>query len=361
MIYAYKYLPWRIDDFNMNIVYFFEQLFNHCPEHYDENLLLRQAFIPMANNSPVRLRNHFEAITEAYWGLEEDEKEVVRNTFELAKDIEKLCSDTSIDFLRFEQLPARIGPLLKTFTMSLWEDYPQNNMVSASYGTVQDHFNAFASPDHQSALICPFCGLHKLKPANAINRDAYDHYIPKAFYPFISVNFMNLSPICHECNGDEKHSDDTLYKDGIRRRIFYPFDETFEKDQLSIKIIAKEKFNPVNLKTLLSNIQWDYVIKYAGSDDSRTQTWDEIFKIKRRYRENILIYQTIWHEMYLRVYKRETTRGKPFRIIIDDLMEDTKYKMYNSPLGILQYIYFSFFISIDNLEEKLMETTFIRD
>ena len=120
------------------------------------------------------------------------EKLIVQQAFTANSDIENLCKDVTILPIKYDALPNGIRDLLKAFLTKLWEDFPMNNLLEADCGTVQEHFNSFVSSKHQQALVCPFCGLNKLKTSESINRDAYDHYIPKGFYPFISINFKNL-------------------------------------------------------------------------------------------------------------------------------------------------------------------------
>ncbi|HSH68240.1 MAG TPA: hypothetical protein VLB84_21095 [Bacteroidia bacterium] len=352
MIYAYKYLPHKIENFNSNIAHFFEQLFKNDLAIYDENILLAAEFIPIVNKSPVSLKNNLSEITRIYHLLPDTDKQVLQNAFCIAKDIENLCTDTTINLVKFDEIHVDIRNLLKAFSVSLWEDFPQNQLVENAYGQVQEHFQAFTSSVHQKALICPFCGLHKLKPSGAPNRDAYDHYIPKAFYPFISINFKNLFPICHECNSDEKKTTDTLY-DGINReRVFYPFDSHYQANQLSVVIKPSVTYNPSNLKTLLNDIDWKYAITLAGRTDSRLTSWDRIFHIQRRYRENIVVYQIEWFEQLLEKYKRELVKGTSFENFKKEIIDEAKSYISSWPLGILRYVYFNFLFSISDFEEK---------
>ncbi len=353
MIYAYKQLPHRIDGFHQNIKYFFDQLFTHSPANYDEALLLRKAFIPMVNASPASLRGNLEKITIAFHNLSEEEQTDVMFAFIANDDIKTLCDSIDCIPIKFDELPDPVRDLLKTFFMMLWESYPQNALLEASCGTVQEHFNDFVSAAHQKARICPFCGLSKLKTSESINRDAYDHYIPKAFYPFISINFNNLFPICHECNSDEKKATDTLYNGATRRQVFYPLDATYQFDQLSITITPTQHYNPTNFKTLLYDINWTYTISLAGNADPRLTAWDEIFHIKRRYRENVLVYQTEWYEEIVTRFKREKAKGTSFNKFRDEIIEDAEFQKIIAPFGVLRHSYFNFLFSIQDFEAKL--------
>lgn len=194
MIYAYKHLAHRIENFHANIAYFFEQLFANDLAAYDENLLLQPAFIPIVNRSRASLKNNLSAVTIAYHELDAAEKLQVQQAFEANADIENLCSDVTKLPVKYDALPNVMKDLLKTFLTKLWEDFPLNDLLKTACGTVQEHFVAFVSSTHQQALVCPFCGLYPLKPSGSINRNAYDHYIPKAFIRLSPSTFKIYFP-----------------------------------------------------------------------------------------------------------------------------------------------------------------------
>lgn len=354
MIYTYKQLSHPIQGLHVELVYFFEQLFRSAPQHYDETTLLTHDFIKIVNKSPISLKANLIAITEGYYLLTSSEKKIIREAFYANCQIQKLCIDTKLNAIKFKAIKnVNYCKLLKDFLTTLWEDYPQNKFIEKKFGTVLIHFNDFLNPSHQKALVCPFCGLNKLKPSGSINRNAYDHFVPKAMYPFVSINFQNLFPICHECNSDEKKDIDTLYFKNKRRKLLHPADSKYNGQKLSITVIPKESYSTKNLKTLLTDINWEFAINLAGKVDTRLLAWDDIFKIKRRYREHIKIYQTEWFEQLQVRYKRELKKGTSFKSFKDEIKEDTQYLITDSPLGILKYVYYNFLFSIPSFEAKL--------
>lgn len=94
----------------------------------------------------------------------------------------------------------------------------------------------------QQGRKCPFCGINDLLGEHHSRREAYDHYLPKALYPFNSINFRNLVPACHHCNSSYKTSKDPAYtpKDPARavhrRAIFYPYKAAAHSIELQIDL-----------------------------------------------------------------------------------------------------------------------------
>ena len=354
MIYTYKHLSHSIEGFHTEIVYFFEQLFKHTNQNYDEKVLLRSGFIKLVNQSPKLLKANLMAITKSYYLLSSNDKNVVISAFYANCQIKKLCSDIKLEAVKFEEISDEdFRKLLKDFLTMLWEDYPQNKLVERKFGTVLTHFNDFLNSAHQKALVCPFCGLNKLKPSGSINRNAYDHFVPKAMYPFVSVNFQNLFPICHECNSDEKKDIDTLYLKDKRRKLLFPFDTRYNRKNLTVTVVPKEVFNPKTLKTLLTDIDWEFAIKLAGKSDVRLSGWDDLFKIKRRYTEHIKRYQTEWFGQLQTRFIREVSKGTTFKSFKKEILEDAAYIIEDTPLGILKFVYFKFLFSVPSFESKL--------
>jgi hypothetical protein len=358
MIYAYRHLPHRIEKFHENFIYFFQKMVEKDLAGYNEKELLKAEFAAIVNNSG-KLVGEMRKIIEQYHLLSESDKTIVKQALTNNCEIENLCANSGgFTPIKYEQISSEaFRNLLKGFLTELWEGYHFVNAIRDNFGTVQEHFNAFVSANHQRALICAFCGLYPLKPNESIHRNAYDHYIPKSLYPFISINFHNLFPICHECNSDEKTKADTLFNGGARRQVFYPLDANFSSNDLSISVDRREPYNQENYKTLLSDIEWQYSITIAGNADQRITSWDEIFNIKRRYRENILRYQSEWYDEILMKYRREKAKGTSYNSFRNGMIEDAEYQRMISPLGILRHTYFHFLFSNEELENELSEMT----
>jgi len=322
---------------------------------YDEKKLLNKQFAKIINDSG-KLVGQMKEIVNQYHLLSPSDKQVVTNALVNNNKIESLCKN-SIGFtpIKYNQISNnKFRVLLKDFLTSLWEEYYFVNSIKDNFGTVQEHFKFFK--ENQNAKVCPFCGLYPLKPAKSIYRNDYDHYLPKAMYPFVSINYQNLYPICDECNCDEKKTTDTLYRGNIRREVFFPFDKAYKPEELLVSIKVNSKYDKQTLKTLLDEIDWEFAIELAGKNDPRLISWDEVFHIKRRYREYLIDFQKTWFQDFvLKRYKEDMADGLSFNRYKVKLISDSKDQIKDNPLSILRYVYFNFIFSITDIELRLKE------
>lgn len=131
-----------------------------------------------------------------------------------------------------------------------------------------------AIPDH----LCPFCGLEYFDAPGG-PREALDHYLSEARYPFAAANLRNLVPMGHKCNSKYKLAQDILRReDGTRRRSFDPYEAT-----AGVRVYLSRS-TPFEGK---GGILPDWIIDFAP-DNEEASTWDQVFRIRERYRRDIL-------------------------------------------------------------------------
>lgn len=123
---------------------------------------------------------------------------------------------------------------------------------------------------------CPFCGLGDIKGMRHTRREAYDHYLPKALYPFNSINFRNLAPACHECNSTYKLSRDPAHNTAGRRKAFYPYATGGHGIE-----IATDLNTPDIDRLTHADIQLTFRPAVAHEE---IETWKEVYGIDERYK-----------------------------------------------------------------------------
>ncbi len=168
-------------------------------------------------------------------------------------------------------------------------------------------------------------------------KEAYDHYLPKSKYPFTSMNFMNLFPMCTDCNSKEKGKDDIILKNGKKRIVSYPFDKHGVAKSLVIKPVNK---NGIKVRSkLLKNIDWDFEISMAKSNDERVDSWNNIFGIKKRYKLRVSTLETIWFEWLIDGYKDSLDDRVLFSVFKKRKLKEVKKQILTTEKGIIKYSY----------------------
>lgn len=145
------------------------------------------------------------------------------------------------------------------------------------FGTIQSHYTEFSTANGLKSRRCPFCGSARMLNEYNTKKEAYDHFLPKEQYPFISIHFMNLFPMCHTCNSSYKSRKNPvdILKLGAQKKVFYPFLNygkiSFEVSisNLNLEIITPSEVTLNN--TLIGN-------------EDEIESWESIFGIQERHK-----------------------------------------------------------------------------
>ncbi len=136
------------------------------------------------------LKDEIERIYKIFKGLNPADKTKVKDAFTTTNDIESLCDGTSPVYL--SALPAVVEDDIKPLFKWCYETLLGKDKVA---GDKMDYYNKLVKDPDNDFDTCPCCGLTDIESAESICREDYDHYLPKAHYPFAGVNFLNLVPI----------------------------------------------------------------------------------------------------------------------------------------------------------------------
>jgi len=217
-------------------------------------------------------------------GLNPEEIKLLKRAVHNNNKIRELCNG-DIEPVKYEQIEAintNLSKAIKTFCDSLY-DYCIK--LAPFYNSYED-INTYYKVVVKKSSVCKCCGINKVLTQFHTHRSALDHYLPRKHYPFNSLNFKNLIPICDICNSKYKLSEDTLYtttknkgkKSNSKTRTvaFYPFSKTAHN--ININITFKKNFDPdIEPK--------DIEIKFTcAGNEEKVATWDRIFGIKENYR-----------------------------------------------------------------------------
>lgn len=352
MIYGYQYYQHKIETFHEGIMYFFEYLLKNEPSTFNRIDMFHPDFEPLMKLSKTKFDPLLEELVLEYAKLNAFQKKKVKLAFKNNNEIERLCNGY-LTPIQYDDFKSTFSEKLKKFSKKLWEEYAHNNKVRKECGEVKHHFDKFTDPKHQKAFLCPFCGLNSLKPSSGEYRDAYDHYLPMSLYPFISMNFKNLAPTCHDCNSNEKGDNPVIFKNSIRRKVFFPFDFTLKSEDLQLKIVPTMKYNKSSKSTLLSKINFEYEIKIGRKYTQQIKSWEDIYGIKKRYKEYIPSMQSEWFSWIVDRYKESVEDKVSFSKFKQRRLKELRKQINSREKGLMQYSYIEYFLSQSNIEKKL--------
>lgn len=347
MLFSFKHIDHEILCYHEHIAYFFKQLFHHAPKKFDKDLLFDKQFHKVLSDSKKFL-GYAKKITSIYYDLSFGERQNVKIAFNNNTSTQAY-SDTTISLVKYDDLDDTIAEVLWEFFDYLWKESFDLKEIEKQFNTVKSHYDKIA----KGVKVCPFCGVSKFKPVNGKNREDYDHVLPKAKYPFISINFYFVVPTCDECNTDEKKAKDTPYNINLRRKVYNPFNPYIKIENLEVDIIPKEKYNASNLATLLSLINWEYKITRDSKEEEELETWNEVYRIKGRYKEFVNDCEIEWFSELKTYYKRELKKGQKFQDIKKEFLEDLEYQILKSAIGIVRFSYFNFILALPDIEDRL--------
>ncbi len=357
MLYSFKPVNHTIYLFHEHIAHIFRQVFLHDPAKFDDNLLVRPEFLPILNSAKVSIKQPLEEIVQLFHTLPDKGKNQLRQAFITNNNIASF-ENKNIKPIKFTDLNNTvIAAKLKSFFEDLWNDYHQVNQMLTDFGTVKSHYDDLTHEDNCIGIVCPFCGIDTFEPSGGKYREAYDHLLAKADYPFVSINFNLMVPTCHKCNSNEKRKTDTLFNDdGSRRVVYYPYDTSIFLDDLEISVIPDIPYDAYKLESLLKSVSWHFEFRRAGISDERLTSWDDIYQVKRRYFEWLRRLEKVWFGELQQSYKRDYELYVPFNTFRDDFMKKAKYQIANDSMGIIRHTYYSFLFSTKDFENRLFET-----
>lgn len=300
MLFPYTYVPHQMEKMQEFVDFIFYEVWCKAPRglafHPDlfannpdlKDIMSEFGFSPKASGKGKEFYQDVKAIYELFAVLSPLDVDQFKSWYQANNDIEKVCAnDPAIHVARYSDiavhhrtLATSLGKLFKgLYSQSLLDLAVIRNKI----GDVDDHYHAFMKANKVGK--CPFCGIHDLLGEYHSKREAYDHYLPKALYPFNSINFRNLVPTCHNCNSSYKTSKDPAYtpKDSARpvsrRTVFYPYTTMPHKIDIQIDLLN------LNVDTLKDT---DIVLTFGPIEvNDQIETWKDVYGIEERYKAKL--------------------------------------------------------------------------
>lgn len=297
MLFPYTYVPHQMEKMQVFIDFIFNEVWCKAPTNgpfgldlFVGNADLREvmeAFLYDDSKGAYFFYSHVERIYGLFSALPPEQVEQFQRWYQGNNNLEKVCAqDPAAQIARYTDIASAhkdLGEQLASFFKGLYS-LLSLAALKAKIGDINDHYQAFVSVN--KAGKCPFCGINDLLGEYHTNREAYDHYLPKALYPFNSINFRNLVPTCHHCNSSYKTSKDpaNVPKDPagvvVRRKVFYPFSTAPHVIDLQVKLghADIENLMPVDIELVFG----------PANVAEQINTWKDVYGIEERYRGKLL-------------------------------------------------------------------------
>jgi hypothetical protein len=264
-------------------------------------------------------------LTQAYQickGLNPIQLKILKKAVHCNIRIRELCDGTiePVKYGEIDKIDPNLSVALRTFCDSLYEHSVKLAPFYHAYEHIGDYYKKLVG----RSSSCRCCGINKILIKFHSKRSGLDHYLPLNNYPFCSLNFKNLVPICDNCNEKYKLGADTLLridnkgkKNESKHRVkaFYPYRRTKLDIDISIQL--------VNVKSIknLEPENVDITIECAGFEE-QVESWDRVFGIKENYRAECCTDEMLSY--YEELYMAEMINGKSHPEYID-LLKGNKY------------------------------------
>jgi hypothetical protein len=295
MLFPYTYVPHQMEKVQAFIDFIFYAVWcqaplkrPYCLELFASNPELFEvmtAFHYDDSKGAEFFAGHVERIYGLFAPLGACQVEQLRLWYRANNDVEGVCAnDHAISLKRYADFPTELKDLrdqLASFFKGLYS-HVDVAALRKKCGDIDDHYQTFVQTNKTGK--CPFCGINDLLGEYHIKREAYDHYLPKALYPFNSINFRNLVPACHHCNSSYKTSKDPAYtpKDPARavhrRAVFYPYKAAhFVELQINLQHSDIAKLTPA-----------DITLQFGPAAIAQElDTWKDVYGIEERYKAKL--------------------------------------------------------------------------
>lgn len=300
MLFTYTYVPHKMEKMQTFIDFIFHEVWCKAPvglvfhpDLFEGNSDLQEVmkefgFSAKAAERGKTFYKDVKVIYELFAPLSAQEINQFKRWYESNNDLEKVCANNPATHLaryadiavNHEQLADKLGVFFKDLYSQSLLDLAA---LRAKIGDIGEHYKTFVQVNKTGK--CPFCGISDLLGPNHTPREAYDHYLPKALYPFNSVNFHNLVPACHHCNSSYKTTKDPAYtikhpaKQLCRRPAFYPYKTTPHSVELQIDMQHSDydKLTPA-----------DITLQFGPAAIAQEiDTWKEVYGIEERYKSKL--------------------------------------------------------------------------
>ena len=292
MLFPYTYVEHRMEKMQQFIDFIFHEVWckastggNYSLDLFLTNSELHEvmtAFHYDDSNGAEFFAGHVQRIYALFSALTSAQVAQFQEWYRGNNDLARVCAnDPAVCLIRYAEITA-IYPGLSEQLAAFFKGLYSKELLNLAalrdkIGDINEHYQTFVSTNTKGK--CPFCGLAIIKGAYHTKREAYDHYLPKALYPFNSINFCNLAPACQECNGSYKLCKDPVRNSAGRRKAFNPYGAPGYKVEIQLTL------RHADIDKLVPN---DITIEFGpAAMAEELDTWKDVYGIEERYKAKL--------------------------------------------------------------------------
>ena len=298
MLLTYKYVWDDIRHVQSFVNYIMLEVILKSPKlavsELNGNVVIKKYWTLIQGVNPDLLLNPLSELFVICKGLDRDKIKLLKRAVLVNNRITGLCAG-KLNPVRYNDLKSvfianddkKVPDLIKTICNNLYEKCLDRTAFTSKYGTLKSHYDKIVGKDSR----CRACGItQRMLTKHSRYRNAFDHYLPKGIYPFVSVNFFNLIPTCDICNGKYKATKDTLlYK--TRKKAFYPYSNKEYDIQVSVILHSSEILN-------LTPSDVDIKFSCIGRGDDydyqeELKNWCRVYGIEEQYKSFCCSYSCV--------------------------------------------------------------------
>ena len=288
MIHAYTYIETPQSKLHEFVMAFFRRI-EYETGNFSNTFYVEEFYDNLVKRHRKILGKAFKDIYNITKSWEQEQRTVFCNAIQKSNEIKEICAGNIIPW-KADDIPLEVRELTKTLFLKLYEDVFKGQIFQPIYGTRKQHYHIFKKNHKNNYEICPACGIRAMHTYEDRITDQYDHYLPKDTYPFSSVNFLNLVPVCNDCNSIQvKSNDDILAHTG---KVFFPFEGDHHPE---IVIDVKIEKNDADD---LSHIEWEINYSCAEGREKELKAWKQIYDIEDRQMRHIKGSIETWYKHY---------------------------------------------------------------
>ncbi|MGY5797534.1 HNH endonuclease [Rheinheimera faecalis] len=336
MLFPYTYVPHQMDRMQEFIDFIFFEVWCKAPAKGPYSLSLYDALPDLSevmtafhyddSQGAEFFSGHVERIYNIFATLAPPLITQISTWYQANNDIERVCTNVAgTTIVRYEDFPAALDYVKEQVAGFFKKLYSHLDIAAlkTKIGNIDDHYQSFVQTNRSGK--CPFCGINDLFGEYHSKREAYDHYLPKAIYPFNSINFKNLVPACHHCNSSYKTIKDPVYtpKDPVRsvnrRAAFFPYTTAPHAINVRVELLENDinRLEPANISLIFG----------PAAVSEQIETWKDVYGIEERYKAKLCSNDAMdWIEQFRILNRRKRF---PANDHLDDIEQAAPYANCN--------------------------------